>query len=133
MPYSLPIVGPGNGSSQAAGTIETNLALIAGTASVVVLPALGTGLRYRCIGGQWGINRLAAAVNADIFIRDTVSGLNIASLRGLSLAGVPSGPLIIPEPGLTLGDNSALTLIAISSAAAGSAFLILYFYIDALN
>lgn len=110
-----------------------NVALVAGTATATILAAPGAGFRYRIVGGLLWINRTATGL-VDVLFED-IAGVDIIwEARGMSVAGGMSNfPLIIPEPGQQLPDNTGLRIRALSSAATGNAGITVYYFIDTVS
>lgn len=100
-------------------------ALPAGASTPTILAAPGAGSFYLFVGGSLGINRAATGI-ADLVVQDG-AGNALAAATGLQVGGTTSVPLVIPEPGIALDDNSAIILSISSSAAAGNARVILYY------
>lgn len=112
---------------------DAQIASVAGTASVTIIAAPGAGLRIRVVGGQIGVNR-ASAGTSDVQISAVSPGI---MARNFGLAGALGGTntlsLDIPEPGITAGDNEAITLSIISSVAGLTGIGVLYYYIDDIS
>lgn len=116
MPYTLP-----------PKFIAGSVALVAGAANVTVQAAPGVGFRHRLVGGVFSLNRLATGI-VDLSISS--GGVLIAVARGLSVAGTPVHPIIVPEPGLQFADNEAIVLSTTSTVATGTGLVLVYFFTD---
>jgi hypothetical protein len=106
------------------------VALIAGTATAIAIPAPGATQRIRIVGVHLGINRQAGAAIVDVLITDGAGGNTVANARGLSLTGNSWIDITIPGPGIVLTLATACILSATSTAATGSAFCTVYYFID---
>lgn len=110
----------------ASGTV-----LVVGNVTASVIPAPGPGFAIRLVGGQMSITRLATGI-VDAAVTDS-TGRNIWIMRGLQTSGMSGAPLILPEPGIQLGENLGVTVSWTSTAAAGSGTSVLYYHIDQLS
>lgn len=110
---------------------DASVALAAGSAAATAIAAPGAGFRIRVVGGMLMITRSATG-NADVVLRNGVGGSLIAQARGLTVAGTPIVPLVIPEPGVVLDENTLLELSTAASAAAGAAQATIYYFIDSI-
>lgn len=108
--------------------VSIAVANVVGTATGIVVPAGGVGTRIRVVGGQLGINRLSGAAICDVSLQS--AGITLATARGLQLTGTPFMPLVIPEPGVQVADNTDLILSVTASAASGSSVATVYYFID---
>lgn len=110
-------------------TITPALALVATNTNVVAAP--GAGQRIRLVGGSLGANRSITGI-AELAFTDGIGGTILG--RGVfSLNSIMAVPLIIPEPGLQLSDNTPLVLNHIGTTAAGNAEATVYYYIDSVT
>ncbi len=110
---------------------NASVALVAGTANVIIIPAPGVGFQARVFGGSLATNRLTAAAIVDV----SLSWGATIILRGLgmTLNGTPGYSFLFPEPGITGAGNTALTLGTTSTAATGTVAMVLFYLIDAVS
>jgi hypothetical protein len=95
-----------------------SLSNVAGTNTGTVIPAPGIGQAILVKAVQIGISRLTTGI---VDARLTAPSLgNFANGWGMSLNGDANVYPIIPEPGVLLAANEALSLITTSTAAPGS-------------
>lgn len=110
------------------------IALIVGVATVAFLAAPGAGLRYRLVGLHIGISRTVGAAVVDATVQDAGSGLPIARAPGaMQLTGTSGYYIPIPEPGVTIDPNAAMSASFASTVAAGSGIILAYYYIDRIS
>jgi len=100
----------------------------AGTSTVTIVAAPGVGFAIRLVGCQVSISR-AAGANGDLDIR---SG-GVAIVRGGFPAGASPMTPPIPEPGIETNENVLLQGAVTSTAAAGTAFFLVYYFLDPLS
>jgi len=103
--------------------------LVAGTTSATLIAAPGANKRLRIVGGVVSLSRLSTAL-ANFALLDGAGGSILWSSQGHSVAGNPTSPINIPEPGLHLTINTLLEAQITGSAASSSARFITYYYID---
>ena len=101
----------------------------AGT-TITAIPAPGASLALRVVAIYMGIGRTAAATVVDCIVNEAGGGPGIARATGLQLTGTSALWFYPPEPGYQLPVNTGIDFTAIGTAAAGSAFVILYTFTD---
>ena len=105
-------------------------AIAAGTTGpTVVIAAPGVGFRLRVVGVHFTLTQaVAVATQVAAFLND---GSAIAQFRAsLEWNGVPSFAVPIPEPGIQLPDNTALSATNVGTAAGGQIVYVVYYYVD---
>ena len=99
------------------------------TGPTVVIAAPGPNNRLRIVGVHVTLTQaVAVATQVAAFLND---GSAIAQFRAsLEWNGMPSFAIPIPEPGIQLPDNTALTATNVGTAAAGQIVYVVYYFID---
>lgn len=103
--------------------------LVVAATNTTLVAAPAAGFRIRVVGGHWGVNRAATGVT-DLALTDGAAGAVLAQGPGLSVAGTPFVPILIPEPGIVLTVATALVVNEASSIAAGNYVAVVYYYVD---
>ena len=106
---------------------DPGTALAAGNVTTTLVAAPGAGFAIRVVGVNAGINRLSTGI-VDV----TVNGVPWRCL-GLQLTGRSGDQWTLPEPGVQLAANTALSVTYSSSAAAGTGFAVVLYYIDSVS
>lgn len=108
---------------------SASAALAVASTNTTIVAAPGAGFTIRLVGTQLSIGRTATGI-ADLVLTDGAGGAALVDGRGLSVAGLPEVPPDIPEPGISLTENTALVCNHIATIAAGSMRAIVYYFID---
>lgn len=109
-------------------SLDINIA--AGNTTGTIIAAPGVGLRIRLVGGQVHINR-ASTAGVNLYLRNGAAGTIIWHHSGAIMAGSSGGPILVPEPGIVLSDNTLLQGETNNgSAASSNAKFLVYYYVE---
>ena len=104
---------------------------VAGTATnTVAIAAPGVGFVIRIVGGQ--IIQRNSATLGDRFLISLVDAAPVTTFWRCTLATLYENwaNVLIPEPGITLMENSGLTINSVCSAATKSVGYVIYYFVD---
>lgn len=104
------------------------VALVAGAATVVILPAPGAGFRYRIAAISIGISRQATGL-VDATVQDSAGNQIGRAAGALSVGGVSGFYVPLPEPGVPTATNTSLQASFSSTVATGSGVVTIYYFV----
>lgn len=112
------------------GVAAVSIALIAGAANGTLIPPPGINVGLRIVALNVSINRLATGI-VDVTISDGNGNILLRSL-GMQLTGTSTVVFTLPEPGFQVLANTPLNISTNSTAAAGTATAVAYYFFDSL-
>ena len=108
------------------GVANVSVALAVGAATVQVLPAAGANQCYRITSVLFSVNRLVTGIT-DVQLQDTTQ------YWPMTLdAGNRQSYILVPEPGVQLAVNTALTFFTNGTVAAGSGRVFITYVTDSV-
>ena len=111
---------------------STSMAHIVGTVTNTIVNAPGAGTRIRLVAANGGPNRAATGVT-DIRVRIAGGNTYIYWAGVATAAGGVIQPYNLPEPGISLPENTALSIDCSSTVATGTTFIQVYYFLDTVN